>query len=322
MRKVATLLTGLFTLAFLWVGIVHAVSVSVKISQPKSPSNQNSFDINVVTLDIEDRAITVKCFKKSPSDGGFSQFGSDIAIAAGGNSANCSVNSSVMPSEGTYQFYATAVAGADPVETSSTISVEYKISGGPDTPTEYSKEKPSSCTYKVKFKTADDAGKTVKVEIYRSESTSFNTDSGTRVGSINIGSNAQGELSNDVPDCNKTYYYAIRAFDSVGNGSGVRGDSETHTTTILVSPTPGGAQGAIAAGAAGNVLGQETQPTPAGDTLGEATPEAKVEEVTPSAQGPVQSLFTGISEHPVRSAGILGIILAILYYVIFRSPKP
>lgn len=309
-------------------------SLSARLSQPKTPTNQNSFNINVVVLDIDNRAVTVKCFKKSPTDAGFSQFGSDINLSAGGNSTNCQVNSSIIGSEGTYEFYAGVTAGSDSVDTNK-ISVEYKT-GGPETPTEYSKEK-NSCVYKIKFKTADDGGKTSKVEIYRNENTSFNTDSGTRVGTVSIGSNTNGEYSDGVPDCNKTYYYAIRAFDSIGNGSGTRGDSEVHTTTTTSttvttpSPTP---RSAIASGTTGNVLGESTTGGKTGDqtgeVMGESTPSAETSmtptpspvEFKPTPTPTPSGALDTIKNNPAPAAGILGIIIAIIYYVIFRQPKP
>src|SRR6185369_9485240 len=97
--------------------------------------------------------------------------------------------------------------------------------------TNYSKDKITACEYKIHFRSADDAGKTVKVEVYRSENKSFSADAGSRVGTVATGSNTDNDFTQSVPDCNKVYYYAVRAFDSGGNGSGVTGDSETVVTT-------------------------------------------------------------------------------------------
>jgi hypothetical protein len=86
----------------------------------------------------------------------------------------------------------------------------------------------------------------VKIEIYRNENTSFAVDGSNKVGEVSIGPNADGSFTNSVPDCGKTYYYVIRAFDAIGNGSGVIGDSEvtvitTTTSTTTTSTTQGGA---------------------------------------------------------------------------------
>src|SRR3990167_1571684 len=181
MRKLVTALT-----IFMFAGAVYAANLDVRIEQPKSPTNQNSFPVHFVALDILDRPVTVKCFKKGPSDGGFVQFGSDINLASGGNSGNCDVNSSILTGNGTYEFKVEATAGSD--SDSETTSVVYNTDG-PGDPRDYQKNKTNSCEYTIHFKTADDAGKTVKVEVYRSENMSFNTDSGTRVGTVGAGSN-------------------------------------------------------------------------------------------------------------------------------------
>lgn len=282
MRKLFLILTIIF--GFVFVAKVSAADLSVALEQPKSPTNQNTFDINFVALDIHDRVITIRCFKKGPSDGAFSQFGSDMALTAGGNTGNCHIDGSLVSAEGAYQFYVTGTADAETVD-SAIVSVDYKTSG-PGTPSNYSKERPVSCEYRLKFKTADDSGKTVKVELYRSENTGFDTNDSTRVDAILIGSNTESQFINFVPDCNKNYYFALRAFDNAGNGSGVIGDSLTKTTIkeVLITPTPGAEAIQIAGSEVteGQVLGEEkpAEITPAGEAeeegqIGGAATQAK-----------------------------------------------
>src|SRR5436190_17334557 len=93
---------------------------SIRLSQPKSPTNQNNFKITFVTLDTQNNALTVECFKKGPSDGAFSQFGGDIAVAAGGNTGTCDVDGSIVSAAGTYSFYATAMPTEGELATSAT----------------------------------------------------------------------------------------------------------------------------------------------------------------------------------------------------------
>lgn len=266
----------LFVLVFVLLFVSKAdAAISIRLEAPKSPTNQNNFKINFVTLDTQSGAVTVKCFKKGPSDGAFAQFGSDIALS-GGNTGNCEPGSSVLSTEGTYQFQATST-GTSGTATSNTVSIEYKTTG-PGTPTSYSKEKISSCTYRIKFKTADDGGKTIQVRLYRSDATAFDASAANQVDSILIGSNTDGQFENTVPDCNKTFYYGVRAFDSAGNGSGVIGDTvditTTTTTTTAAAAGAGAAGGAIPVGAGqGQVLGEETK-----------TGEVKGEEAAPSGE--------------------------------------
>ena len=274
---IITLFVGI-VFAFVAAGNVFAGNLYARMTQPKSPTYSDNFGITFTVLDIQGRSVDAKCFKKGPSDGVFSQFGSTQTLSAGGNTGSCQVTSAIMNTNGTYLFYVSATAGGDSVtsETEGLISVDYNTSG-PGTPTNYVKEH-TACQYKISFNSADDGGKTVKVEIYRSENTSFNLDSGTRVGTVNIGSNLPGSYMDTVPDCNKNYYYAIRAFDSAGNGSGVIGDTLTNTTITTTTPATTTTTGAIPVSGEGQVLGKETTQgvgPDEGDTLGEATDGAK-----------------------------------------------
>lgn len=249
-------------------------NISVRIEQPSTPTNKNSFTVTFVVLDRLGRPMTAECLKSGPNDGGsYSQFGSDISLLSGGNTGNCSIDGSVVNTEGTYSFEV-RVSASGPAETevSAPVSAQY-LAGGPGTPNSYSKDHPSSCQYVIKFHTADDSGKTSSVKVYRSDSLSFSVDGSTQVGTVWIGSNMDGSFTDSVPDCNKTWYYAIRAFDGAGDGSAVVGDNQT--TTIEGSPAPttaaipvaGGASGIAGStegetGTSGAILGAEASPTP------------------------------------------------------------
>lgn len=259
-----------------------ASDVSVKVEKPKTPTRVNNFNLNFVALDIQGRTMTVKCYKKAPADVAFTQFGSDIALSAGGNTANCAVTSGILGDNGTYQFYVTAAADAD-TATSETVSVNFDTNG-PGDPRDYQKNKTGSCEYTIHFKTADDSGMTVKVEVYRSENTSFSADDSSRVLTIAAGSNEIHDTTNTVPDCGKNYYFAIRSFDSAGNGSGIVGDSEitivnSTTTTTTTQQTTGAIP---VSGSGGSVLGLtateggEGATGTNGEALGETSPSAEV----------------------------------------------
>ena len=219
----------LLLIAFFSLSVVSANAISpltLRVEQPKTPTNISDVNLNYVALDINADPIEIACYKKSPSDSGFTQFKTETLIA-GGNASHCAL-SSILSTEGTYQFYVTATSSL--TVTSSTISLDYKTSG-PGTPSDYRKDRPNNCDYKIHFKTADDSGKTVRVEIYRADITSFIADNGSKVGDITIGSNQEYDFTNSVPDCNKYYYFVLRAFDSAGNGSSVIGDSVVITST-------------------------------------------------------------------------------------------
>lgn len=318
------MIKSLFNILFLAViftvfaGAVYAANLSIRIEQPKSPTNDNSFKINFVTLDTESRAVTVKCFKKGPSDADFVQFGSDIALPAGGNSGDCIVDSSVMNSLGTYQFYTTAQVNSDNA-TSPTVTVSYK-NEAPGTPYNFSKERVGTCEYKIKFKTAADNGRTHKVEIYMSSFTSFSADSGTKVGEVGIGSDQEGSFTTSAPDCNKTFYFAIRAFDDAENGSGVVGDSSTtviikESTTIITQTSEQAGVGAIppVADQAGEILGEAAKTE--GGVLGEATPGAQPQ-TTPTQQ---PGLGGGLGELFTSRNFLLIAVVGVYFYRRFRQ---
>jgi hypothetical protein len=314
MRRLGIAITAaLSTLASLaFAGQVYAANVSVRVEQPKTPTNQNDFPVTFVAMDLLGRDMTAQCFKKSPSDGGFTQFGSNIALTSGGNSGTCSVNSSIVGEQGTYEFMVKATAGGD--EDTETVSVVYDTSGPGDV-RDYSKSKINSCEYSIHFRTAEDAGQTVKVEVYRSENTTFNTDSGTRVGTVSVGSNETRDFVNAVPDCNKTYYYAIRAFDASGNGSAVVGDTGITTTTTTTTQA---AAAIPVAGTGGNILGTEDTAgqageEAAGDTLGETSPSAEVVDL--ESEGGMSTLGRNL----FLGGGILA--LGALLYALYKRQK-
>ncbi|MCX7881528.1 MAG: hypothetical protein N2482_03425, partial [Patescibacteria group bacterium] len=257
---------------------VFAGSLSVRLSEPKSPTRTSDFNLNFVALDFVNNPIAVKCFYKK--DGGsYQQFDSVKNLSAGGNAGSCRVTNSQLNEEGkTYSFYVEADNGTETVM-SEIVSVDYKTST-PGTPTNYSKEHPSSCEYKIKFKTADDGGKTKKVEIYRSRDTSFPLDGSTRTASIPIGSNTDYTYTETVPSgyCNDTWYYAVRAFDDAGNGSGWVGDAIVTIKTVSTTTTQTTTQETGGAIPVANVtLPAETT---TGNIEGATTEEKKTEEIT------------------------------------------
>ncbi len=271
-------------------------ALSIRLEQPKTPTNQTDFDITFVTLDLMGRDVTVNCYKKSPTDADFVLFGSAQTFADGGNTGVCNVTSSILNTKGNYTFKVTATAGSDTKEDSAGVSYNNE---GPGDPTGYLKERINTCDYKIRFHSADDGGKTVKIEVYRSENKTFTADSGSRVDTIVLGSNTDGQSITTPPSCSKEYYFAIRAFDSAGNGSNIVGDSETTVTTTTstsTTTTPGAVL--LETPSAGSVLGNETT---------SATEEGKVlgEETTPTGERAGESFL--------RKNGILILGITLLF---------
>lgn len=273
---------------------VLAATFSVRIGQPKTPTNQDNFKLTFVALDIQTsgRNITVKCFKKGPSDGGYSQFDGDKILIEGGNTDYCNVTSSILNSNGTYSFYVTAEVPSEPILTSTTVFVDYNNSG-PSTPISYSKERLNDCDYKIKFKTANDS-KTSKVELYRSDSPSISIDSGHLVTTQNIGPNTEGSFTNSVPTCGKEYYFAIRAVDNSDNVSGITGDSFTKVIIEGSTTTTGTTTQQALLAQGGSQVTEET-PTEVAETAITPSSEAtSTESGTPEVLGAQKSRWDNI----------------------------
>ncbi len=284
--------------------IVFAVSnLSVRLEQPKNPSNIKDLHLKFVALDTSGNAITAKCLKKGPIDSDFSQYGSDIILSAGGNASQCDTLSTI-DRVGSYQFKVDANGVS-----SNIVSVDYKDIA-PGTPTDYRKEKINDCDFKIHFRTANDEGRTVKVELYRSTDSAFTANNDSLVHSVNIGSTQEADINNSVPDCSKTYYYALRAFDNAGNGSDIIGDTITvktiyNQTTITGTP----AQGAIPV--SGNNISPENS-----DQTENPDQNTNQDQSTGQVLGSQTKIGNFITNHKIISSLIALVVLAIIIYVV------
>lgn len=298
---------------------VYAAHISIRIEKPKTPTNQNMFDIVFAALDILNRPVTVKCKKQAPGEGGFTQFGTDISLPSGGSTGVCPVTSNIISAPGTYTFQVEAATDSEIVSDAATV--EYKTDV-PGNPADYSKERLSSCQYKLKCKGADDNGKTVSIEIYRSTDSSFTANSGSRIATIPASSNEEKEYIDSIPDCTKDFYYVIRAFDTAGNGSNLVGDSIVHVTvktTTVTSTIPRTASQTSGAGQtkeepmAGAIPFEETgsQTVESGAALGETVPAT---EVVPMDLSEAKGVVTTIRENAILVIGLIFFVVGLAFY--------
>ncbi len=318
----------------LWLpGQASAGSLSVNIETPESMVTTPDFQIGFVTLDVLSRPLTVECYKTGVATP-FATYA--LASSFGGNSGNCQVNATIMPSDGTYTFYVKAIAsgeGSDSIE-SSPVSVT--LASVPGTPYNYSRTD-TACQHTIGFTTANDGGKTVKVVLYRSASTTFTADASTKVDEQAVGSSVTGSFVEGAPGCSDDWFYALQAVDVNGNGSAFVGDvnvtvrkyTVTHRKTKTVT-LPGGTSTAPAIAVApgtsgvGEVQGAETvneteatvsgekEERGAGSVLGEMS-EATGEDD--------ESGFDLFKNHPWRSLFIAFILLLLGYYGYQYSQK-
>lgn len=305
-----------------------AASLSVKIETPETVTDTPNIKIGFVTLDVEGRPLTVECYK----DSDVAPFASYVlASAFGGNSGDCQVDGTVMPTDATYEFYVKAIASGEGNETVESNHVSVTLaSATPGTPYNYDRSD-ASCQNVITFTTADDGGKTVKVELYRSLSTTFVADASTKVDEVAIGSNANGSFAEAAPGCSNDSYYVLRAVASNGNGSGFVGDKDvnvdTHTvtknktTTVTLAGSSTSGTGAIpVSGGSGVSEGQvEGAATTNPETETAATEEADkngsvLGEMTEADADQAGSFWDMFKNHPWRSLFWLIIAVALGYF--------
>lgn len=317
----------------------QAANLSVKIAVPETQVQSPNFKIGFVALDIPGRPVTVQCQVKGPSDALFTTFATPVSGDAGGNSGDCVVGAAVMPTDGEYQFQVVATASDEEEETDESVTagpVSVALhSVIPGTPYDYDRND-ASCMNNITFKTAADGGKTVKVELYRSLSTSFTADASTYVAEQAIGSDVSGAFAIPAPGCSNDYFYALRAVETYGNGSGFVGDKDvnvdTHTVTRTRTTTvalPGTTSGALAVTGTGTAAGAGTEGAVQG---AETTEEGTEEEGTSGAvlgeadeaaeEGIVGGVGDWIAEHPWWSALIVIALLLSYYWYRASHRKP
>ncbi len=311
MRKLfATIISIIVISIAIQQPVFAAELLSIRLEQPKTPTNQQLFDITFVTLDLMGRDVTVMCYKQGPGDASFIQFGASQTFTNGGNTGICTIDSSIVNTKGNYTFKVVATAGSDSKEDTAGISY---TNDGPGDPTGYSKDRVNLCDYKIKFHSADDNGRTIKIEVYRSENKTFTADTGSRVDTIFLGSNIDGQSITTPPSCDKNYYFAIRAFDSAGNGSSLVGDSETTVTTTTTTTGATPKQGAIVltTSSEGSVLGKESTASEEGKVLGLETPTTK----------PTATLKEFLKNNGILIFGILLFVIGIIGLYVSKKKK-
>lgn len=298
-----------------------AANLSVEIETPETLVASPDFKIGFVTLDTLNRPLTVDCFT-TLSAVPFASYVLDATF--GGNAGNCEVNASALPSDGNYEFFVRARATGEGDETVESNHVTVTLASTfPGTPTNYDRSNPG-CDHVITFTTADDGGKTVKVELYRSEDNPFVANSSTKVTEVAIGSNTDGNFTVPAPGCDDDTLYALRAVDAYGHGSGFVGDTEVDIDTVTVTTTrtrtvvlPGSATGAIPVTPSGAetlepaVQGAETTDAETGSG---GTTEAGSGDESVLGAMTAGKIDTWFDEHPWLT-GLLAILATLIGYI-------
>jgi len=238
----------------------------VRLERPADTYNE-PFELVFVAMDTEGgRDLTATCWK----DGNDFE---TISVDQGGGTEKCHVTSGVLGGEGTYQFWVTLSAdgGLDPVE-SNKFTVDYD-NDGPDKPKYIEVDRKSDCKYEITIKTAND-DQTDYVEVYMSDDKEFTTNENSRIRTFYMGPDEKKTFTEEVGGalCAHRQYFAVRAFDSAGNGSDVEAEEITDIEykTVYKEGTEEVIQEAYAGGTS--------------STIGEGTGEEGTEVVLPGEE--------------------------------------
>lgn len=201
---------------------IFAGYFAIEIETPKTPTKVGTYDIAFFAVNTEKKIVKVECFE----DGVSFQTLDNV------NSGKCKVSGKTG---GTYKYYVEATDEDGTKKQSKEVTITVDLTK-PSVVENYKKE-----GNVLKFKTAND-GRTEKVEIFRSEKPSFIANASTFLAEVKCTSNTECTYEDKSAVAGKTYYYAIRAVDNIGNTSGFVSDEKvitvaekTGTTTNVIS---------------------------------------------------------------------------------------
>ncbi|HOR06299.1 MAG TPA: hypothetical protein PLR67_02920, partial [Candidatus Dojkabacteria bacterium] len=261
------LLTLLITISFASLvtpnrAIAADEDIQVKIMKPESPTRKSNFNVGFVALDINGNPITVECYKNAEVVP-FATFTADAG--------NCPVT---VSTSGTYTFYVKAKSTSGE-QKSAEITVVVDLEK-PSPVIDYSK-----AGNVIKFKTPNDS-KVKKVEIHRSDKSSYTANPGTRIHTMDVLPNTEYSWTDATAESGKTYYYALRTVDSLGNVSSIVSDpvvTIAPSTPSTETGTPKTTSSASATGTTdGEVAGQTDMENKEGEVAGESD-EASIGEI-------------------------------------------
>ncbi len=215
------LLTGLMALSFVTLLTPNRVlaadsDIQVRIMQPATPTNKTSFNVGFVALDLNNKEVTVECYKD----------GTLFKTIPNANAGNCPAT---VDASGTYTFFVKAKS-ASGEQKSADVTVVVDLEK-PAPVIDYSK-----AGNILKFKTGNDAN-VVKVEIHRSDKPSYTANESTRIHTMNVSPNTDYSWTDTTAEAGKTYYYALRTVDAVGNTSTIVSDPEVVEVPAVTTGT-------------------------------------------------------------------------------------
>lgn len=270
---------GLFVMAtpaFAMVPVVH-------ITQLPEYTTTNGFKLSYSALSDDPTTISAQ-FSVQKDGGIWNTFGAPLPGANG----QIQVTDTQMPSDGKYCFKVEITSASN--GTCTTYD-----SKAPANPYNFRKEQVGVTTLRIRWTNPSDTDYDVTY-IYRGEQPDFSADEAHKIGGLGGTFNENMSYNDTGLDlANKTYYYAIRAFDKAGNGSGLIGDNMT-TTVLGAKTTPAGTKVTTLPkeqAVGGEVLSDSTEPTP-----------------TTAAQGVVNQIAESVKA--VSKTRMIGIVIGVL----------
>lgn len=207
----------LSVVALLLPTAIFAGYFAVEIETPKTPTKVGTYDIAFFATNTEKKIVKVECFE----DGVSFQTLDNV------NSGKCKVSGKTG---GTYKYYVEATDEDGTKKQSKEVTIAVDLTK-PSVVENYKKD-----GNVLKFKTAND-GRTEKVEIFRSEKPSFIANASTFLAEVKCAPNTECTYTDSTAVAGKTYYYAIRAVDNIGNTSGFVSDEKVITVAEKTGTT-------------------------------------------------------------------------------------
>jgi len=247
---------------------VSAANLAVKITNLPEYKNIDNFKLSYTALQIESKPIQAQFYYHKEGDL-WVAFGSTLT----GETGSVDVTSSQVNSDAKYYFKVEATSNGETVSSETWTIIDRTP---PAAPSEYSKEKINSNTYRLKWRTPNNDD-LASVAVYRSKEQNFTADGGTLVVQAGNPKDTSVTWEDTGLEINRDYFYGLRSVDKAGNASVVTGDGGT-VTYVEITPTlalgqVAGQTGQVVvlpkAKSGGSILGKEAE---------EATPSVTTEE--------------------------------------------
>lgn len=219
MQKINKIISSiLLSILALFVFAGSALAFEPKISITKLPGDMNNSDVKISysALTSDPASIQVQ-FSIQKGGDPFTNFGPVLTGASG----QVDLNGQMGESGKVYTVKAIIIG----TEASDTTSTSFDQTN-PSAPTEYSKERTSSTSYKISWKNSDSSDFS-KTYVYRSKEANFTADNAHKIVEVGGGPSDTQTWNDSGLEADVNYYYALRTVDKAKNSSSLVYDGES-----------------------------------------------------------------------------------------------